>query len=59
MAYIQRAYKNPQKQNAAINIKNKNCIIIARRESTMRLSLNVTKAKLMVIDNQMGRRRDD
>jgi len=44
--HVQSAYKKPQKQNAAITIKNINWIIIARKESTSRLSLNVTNAKL-------------
>lgn len=44
--YVHKAYKNPQKQNAAINIRTRNCIIIARRERTMRLFFRVTNASL-------------
>ena len=44
--HVQSAYKNPQKQNAAITIRKTNCMIIARKESTRRLFSNVTKANL-------------
>jgi hypothetical protein len=44
--HVQRAYKNPQKQNAAIPISMINCTIIARKESTRRLFSKVTKANL-------------
>lgn len=44
--HVQRAYKNPQKQNAAMTISMTNCTIIARKESTRRLFSKVTKANL-------------
>lgn len=46
--HVHKAYKNPQKQNAAMNIRNANCSTIALSESTMSESLNVTNASLRV-----------
>lgn len=43
---VHSAYKNPQKQNAAMNIKIMNCINMARSERTIRLSFKVTNASL-------------
>lgn len=43
---VHNAYRKPQKQKAAISINTTNCIIIARKESTIKLFLSVTKARL-------------
>ena len=51
MTHVQRAYRNPPKQNAAMSISTTNCTIIARRDKTMRLFLNVTNANLKVEEN--------
>ena len=52
MTHVQRAYRNPPKQNAAMSISTTNCTIIARRDKTMRLFLNVTNANLKVEESQ-------
>jgi hypothetical protein len=44
--HVQSAYRNPQKQNAAIIIKTRNCIIMARKLRTIKLFFRVTKASL-------------
>jgi len=44
--HVQSAYKNPQKQKAAISISTMNCTIIARSERTIRLFFKVTNANL-------------
>jgi hypothetical protein len=44
--HVQSAYKKPQKQNAAMTIKKTNCMIMARKDNTIKLSLKVTKASL-------------
>lgn len=52
VTHDQSAYKKPQKQNAAMTIRNMNWMIIARKERTRRLSLNVTKASLRCEEDQ-------
>lgn len=49
ITHVQRAYKNPQKQKKATAIRKKNCIIIARRDKTIRLFFSVTNASLCMI----------
>lgn len=49
VTYVHRAYKNPQKQNAAISISATNCTSIALRAKTMRLFRRVTKANLELV----------
>jgi len=46
LAYVQSAYRKPPKQKVAISIKNTNCEIMARNDSTIKLFFNVTKANL-------------
>jgi len=44
--HAQSAYKNPPKHQAAMNINIANCIIMARKDNTIRLSASVTNASL-------------
>lgn len=45
--YVQRAYRNPAKQNAAMSIRTTNWTSMARNERTIRLFRNVTNASLV------------
>jgi hypothetical protein len=45
-AYVQSAYRKPVKQKTAMSIKKRNCDIMARNESTIKLFFSVTKANL-------------
>ena len=57
--HVHNAYRKPQKQNAAIIIKMRNCIIMARKLKTIRLFLSVTKASLHDVKHDNGLVRTD